>query len=135
MKRLIIILLLTTYSFGSSENYELKLYEKILPSIFKKDLLVYTDRKSKKILWNSSILKFTPNCESADILIGKDFKSLPSKCKDKPIFSTSYRSFLNTTNSIGAFYWRKGRPQIKFNVDSLEKYDLKLPQSLIEFAQ
>jgi len=135
LKSLIIVLILITNSFSSNENYELKLYEKILPNIFKKDLLIYTDLSTKEILKYSDSLKITLNCIEADVLLGKGFKNLPVKCQDKPIFSTSYRSFTNNANAIGAFYWRKGRPQIKFKLDALIRYNIKLPKSFIEFAK
>ena len=135
MRKLLIVFIFITYSFSSNNNYELKLYEKILPNIFKKELLIYADKNSKEILQDSNILKLTTNCIDADIFIGKSFKNLPLKCQDKPIFSTNYRSFLNNDNSIGAFYWRKGRPQIKFKLDVLKRYNLKLSQSLMEFTQ
>jgi len=135
LRGFIIVLILITNVFGSNENYELKLYEKILPSIFKKHFLIYTDSKNKDIIEYSSNLKMAVNCRDADLLLGKGFKNLSATCQDKPVFSTSYRSFLNNPNAIGAFYWRKGRPQIRFKADALKKYDLKLPKSLEEFVR
>ena len=135
MKGFLVVFILITNSLSANENYELALYEKILPNILKKDLLIYTDSKTKEILKHSKSLKITSNCIEADVLLGKGFKNLALKCQDKPIFSTSYRSFTNNPNAIGAFYWRKGRPQIKFKLDALDKYKLKLPQSLQEFAK
>lgn len=135
MKKLVIVFLFITHCFSSNNNYELRLYEKIIPNLFQKDVLVYLDKNSKDTLHYSIILKSTLNCIQADVLIGKNFKNLPIECQDKPVFSTNYRTFLNTKNSIGAFYWRKGRPQIKFKLDVLNRYNLKLPKSLIEFVQ
>lgn len=134
MRKLFLIFIFIINSFGSENNYELKLYEKILPSIFKKNLLVYADKKSKEILIYSNVLELTISCIHADILIGKDFENLPQVCEHKPVFSTNYRNFMKNKNSIGAFYWRKGRPQIKFRLDTLRKYDLTLPESLMEFV-
>ena len=135
MKKIILLFLLITSTFSSDKNYELKLYEKVLSNIFQKSLLIYSDKYSKDILQNSSILKLTINCTKADILIGKRFGNLPTLCQDKPIFSTSYQSFISEKNAIGAFYWRKGRPQIKFKLDTLQNFNLELPRSLMEFAQ
>lgn len=135
MKNILIFFIFSTLSFASYDNYELKLYEKILPMILTENLLIYADNNSKSIIEDSSILKTTLDCKKATLLIGKKFNNLDGKCKNKPIFSTSHRSFKKTTNSIGAFYWRKGRPQIKFNTSTMEKFNLMLPRSLKEFAQ
>ena len=136
MKRLALLFIFITYSFSLDNNYEQKLYEKILPAIYKKTNVIYfPDKKSELILKNSTVLKHTSNCKDADILIGKSFNKIPSVCKNKPQFSTNYRSFLNNRNTIGAFYWRKGRPQIKFKLDNLDKFNLELPKSLMEFGE
>jgi hypothetical protein len=72
--------------------------------------------------------------DSVVVIVGKGFKRDIDIC-NKPIFATSYRSFKNLENSFGAFYWRKGRPQIKFKVNIINKYDLRLPNSLERYAK
>ncbi|MEA3227559.1 MAG: hypothetical protein U9P38_00640 [Campylobacterota bacterium] len=135
MKNILLILLVTNILFGNS-NYELKLYEKLLPTIFSKTkLLIYTDRHSEQILKHSNVLNVTQNCEEADLLMGKRFINLDERCKNKPLFATSYLSYHNSENSFGAFYWRKGRPQILFNHDLLQHFNLYLPDSLKKYAQ
>ena len=137
MKKILIVLLIYYNCLNASDNYELKLYEKVLPSIFTKlPIKVFVDKKHRKMLQNSSKFKVVDNCnESVVLLVGKDFTKLPSECKNKPLFSTSYRSFKNDKNSFGAFYWRKGRPQIKFKNDVLDRYNLNLPASLKKYAK
>jgi len=131
-----IILIFTITSLFSNQNYELKLYEKILPAIFKKDhLKIYVDAQQKNIIKNSDIFTIVSDCNDALFLIGKKFGYLDMKCLSKPLFSTSYKSFNNQENSFGAFYWRKGRPQIKFKKNVLLRYNLQLPDSLKRFVQ
>ncbi len=134
MKKILLLFIFVLNLYADYDNYELKLYEKILPLVFADKLLIFTDSNTN-IIKHSNTLKITRNCERADLLIGKDFTKLYEKCKMKPVFSTSYRSFKNTPNCIGAFYWRKGRPQIKFNLDVIEKFGLLLPKGLREFAK
>ncbi len=120
----------------ANHNYELKLYEKVLPLIFNtKTLLVYADSNSKQTLKESAVFKLVDNCSDATLLIGKNFGDLSTNCKSKPLFATSYRSYKNSKNSIGAFYWRKGRPQIKFNLENIQSYDLSLPNSLRKYTK
>jgi len=136
MKTIILLLMLTTALF-SSENYELKLYQDLLPTLFgKKSLHIYTqDIELADLFKQSNILKTSHNCKDADLIIGKDFDDLPHACHDKPIFATSYRSFIHTKNAFGAFYWMKGRPQIQFKLKVIQKYHLHLSPNLSRYAK
>ena len=119
----------------ADKNYELKLYEKILPLIFEKyGIKIFVDNEAKQILKDSKFFIITNNCQNADLLIGKNKKSFINKCLNKPLFATSYKGF-KLKNSFGAFYWRKGRPQLKFKIDIIEKFNLKLPKNLRRYAQ
>lgn len=121
----------------ASDKYELQLYKTIFPVLFEKShLVVYVqDKEHFEMFSKSSIFSLAKDCEEADFLFGKNFQNLKYECREKAIFSTSYRSFKNTENSFGAFYWRKGRPQIKFKLDAVKRYDLYLPHSLQEYAR
>jgi len=136
MKKIFIIFIITLNIIYANDNYELKLYEKILPTICKTDTIkVFADNKVKKILQNSNRFVLVENCNDATILIGKYFSDLSRECRNKPIFTTTYQSFKNNSNSFGAFYWRKGRPQIKFRLEVIEKYNLNLSKELKKYAQ
>ncbi len=137
MKKILITLLLLYSNLLFGDNtYELKLYEKILPAIFKDaQIIIYGDIAANEILSQSDIFVLTSKCKDATLLFGKDFDTLDKSCTKIPLFSTSYNSFKNTPNSIGAFYWRKGRPQIIFNLDSLLWFDIELPNSLMKYAK
>lgn len=136
-KILIIFILVYTTLLNGSDKYELKLYEKVLPSIFTTTpIKVYVDKNTKELLKNSNKFEIMDSCDDATVLlIGKSFVNIDSQCQGKPMFSTSYRGFKNGTNSFGAFYWRKGRPQIRFKRDVLDKYNLFLPNSLQKYAK
>ncbi len=134
MKKLLFLILSTILFAG--EDYELKLYEKVLPILFSQNKIsVYADIKSEELLYDSKILILSKDCRDATFLIGKNFDNLENSCKNKPIFATSYRSFTELENSFGAFYWRKGRPQIKFNSSNIEKFNLFLPKSLQKYSK
>lgn len=127
---------LLTFVLSANENYELKLYEKVLPSIFKsKNISVYTDTYNKTILEKSLIIQIKETCHSADLIIAKKITNIDPICREIPYFSTSYRSYINSTNSIGAFYWRKGRPQLKLNIKAIKKFNLTIPENLKKYAQ
>jgi len=119
----------------ANDDYELKLYEKIFSSIYpSQKLKIYSDDTVSELLKKSDMFIIVSTCDDANILIGKNF-SFDKKCTNKPQFATSYNSFINNENVIGAFYWRKGRPQIKFKKDILNKFNITLPKSLEKFSK
>lgn len=136
MKNLLLLLITITTLF-SSENYELELYQSVLPTLFqKKSLLVYTrERELVTMLQHSNVLEIANNCKNADLLIGKNFDDLSPECSHKPIFAASYRSFSNLKNAFGAFYWAKGRPQIHFKLKEIQRYHLHLSPQLQRYAK
>lgn len=120
----------------SDSNYELKLFEKIFPLIFSyHEIIIYADKDSEDIIKNSSTLQLYNDCNSAELVMAKNLNKLEAECKNLPYFATRYKSYINSKNSIGAFYWRKGRPQLKLNAKNLKKFNLNLPDSLKKYAQ
>ena len=121
----------------AEDSYELKLYESVLPMIFKNTPIhIYADADIKKLLSKSTLFKIVSVCDNnTTLIIGKNFTNLPESCEDKPLFATSYRWYKNHKNSIGAFYWRKGRPQLKFKKEALYDFNITLPQALSKYAQ
>lgn len=83
-----------------------------------------------KMHFHSNILQVT-SCKDADIVI---LKNLPNKCFNKPYFVTSYMDYIHS-NAIGAFYWRKSRPQLKLNAKMIKFYHLYLDKSLRKYAK
>lgn len=136
MKNLLVISLLLSNIAIANTNYELKLYEKILPIIFKTKILkVFADKKTKEILIHSEKIDLVNNCLDATLLIGSSFPNISLGCLKKPIFGTTYRSFKKNNNYFGAFYWRKGRPQIRFKLDVIKKQKLNLSDNLRKYAK
>lgn len=135
--RTLLLILSLTIGLLSNDNYELKLYQSLLPELFQKEnLIVYTQESDQvDIIQHSSILKISYHCSDADLVIGKKLDDLPEDCYGKPIFATSYRSYKNSENTFGAFYWRKGRPQVQFKQDVLRRYNLYLPLNLQKYAK
>jgi len=121
-----IIIYFLFFSFLYSNEYEIELYKEVFNSLFSKKVKVYSDREIA--------LNLVKDCLRADILLIYDIKNIPKKCTNKPLFVTNYKDFLNT-KAIGAFYWRKGRPQLKFKIKTILKYNLNLPDALKEYAQ
>lgn len=136
-KILITFILIYTTLLNGSDKYELKLYEKVLPAIFTATpIKVFVDEEMKELLKNSKKFDITDNCDYTTVLlIGNSFQNLDNSCKNKPRFYTNYRKYKKDKNGFGVFYWRKGRPQIKFKSSSLNHLNIKLPQGLKRYQE
>ena len=131
IKKIIITIFFLFSYLHASDNITLKLYEKVLTSIFHSQTIkVFVDEQSKEILKDSDILKIVDSCDKSVVVLVGSFSTLTNSCENKPIFSTNYRAFKHTANSFGAYYWRKGRPQLKFKRETLDRYQLFLPVAL-----
>ena len=128
-----ILLFLFSINLIGKESFELNLYQKILPAIFKKSILyIYVDKKKAKLIQESDKFKIVNECDEADLMLGKNFDII---CINKPWFGTSYKVFKNEPNVFGAFYLRKGRPQLKFKKDILDDFNLTLPKKLERYVK
>jgi hypothetical protein len=133
MKQIILIFTFISTVFANNHDYELKLYEKVISSLLKSDnISVISDNDLKPILEKSNKFTITNNCKDAKVVIGKEIKE---QCKDLPWFATNYKTFKYGNNVIGAFYWRKGRPQLKLKTQEINKFKLELPKSLEKYAK
>ena len=130
MKTIYIIIAFSTYLFANS--YEIKLYETIFTKLFNKPVIYLFVDKNKEEFKNSKVLKIVNNCKEADIILLYKLEDL--QCKNKPIFVTNYIDFISS-NAIGAFYWRKGRPQLILNKKSIDSYNLHLDKSLLKYVK
>jgi len=122
----------------ADSSYEIKLIESIMLSLYHKDMpiRIYADEETAKLLQDSHNFKILTQCnESVKLLIGKNFQELPKECQEKPLFSTNYREFKNNKNSFGAFYWRKGRPQLKFMSERVSRFNLTLTKNLRKYTE
>jgi len=119
----------------NANNYTLKLYENILTPLFANNpIVVYADKQSAEILDKSKKFKVLSHCtQDTQLLVGTNFKTLDKACQNKPLFATSRRAYRNNKNAFGAFYWTKGRPQIHFKPEILQKFHIKLTDDLERF--
>jgi len=118
-----------------AKNYTLELYENVLIPLFVSNpVIVYADKQNAEILNKSKKFKVLKYCtQDTQLLIGSNFETIEKVCQDKPIFATSSRVYKKNKNAFGAFYWVKGRPQVYFKQDRLQKFHIKLTDDLKGF--
>ncbi len=135
----VFLTLLLVFNLALAEgNYELKLFEKVLTGIFGNHAIqIYVkDDDIKNMLEKSQIFALADRCDTnTSLLVGKDFKNLSKICQEKPVFTTNYRYYKSSPNVFGVFYWRKGRPQLKFKTKAIQIFHLNLPKYLNRYTQ
>ena len=133
MKKLFLLMVFAMSLFG--QDYTLKLYEKVLvPLSYSSSIVIYADGASSQILQKSSKFEVVHFCsEDVEFLVGSSFGTLSPLCKKKPLFATTRRAYHKYSNAFGAFYWTKGRPQLHFNREVVNRFELNLPANLQRF--
>lgn len=133
LKYLFIGMLGLTLMYADTPEHELIVKTLKLLSRHGKPLSVYEHNAT--VTLGRSWEGLTRHCEKADLVYGTLFESLMKECQKLPRFTTDYEVFLKDKNVIGAFYWRKGRPQLRFNKERCDDFEIHLPSELERYAQ
>jgi len=130
MKKIQIVFYIVT-TLLHSQSSESKIIQTIFSSMYNNEVLsVYAVDQKKIDILHEAKLRVVKSCENATIA----YISLErNACKKKPIFTDNYKTFKNSKNAIGAFYWSKGRPNIIFLQSRLKHFGLTLPQELKKY--
>lgn len=118
MRALILFLFFTIASFASEERVDIKaqILEKILSSIsIDETITIWTDDEELLLEFKkSSFLILTDECAVATLIVVAHKKNIQDNedCKNKPIFVLNYELLKDIPESFGAFFWKKGRPNI-----------------------
>jgi hypothetical protein len=134
-----ILILAYTQMFALDKESTLKIYTKILSSIFptKKQINVYVpNREYYDILKSSNKLNVVDDIKKASIAIVTNLKELQSVKKlnkDIEIFATNEKLLFQDQSIVGAFYWKKGRSQLLFIKNRLDRYHIKLSDEYDKF--
>ncbi len=130
MKKILSIFLLSTLLFGADND--LRLESRIYYAIAKE--LTHKIKPQVYMQSNiSSIKKFSSNfiivdkCTKADIIFVTYLKEIQKECEGKIFFGSRHKT-LQKEQTIGAFFWQKGRPNILFYKSRLEQYGIELNQ-------
>ena len=93
------------------------------------------DGKIMKALRSSDEFKVVDNCRDAGLIILNDKSSLPKNINQKHIFVLKYSLLHKIPDSFGAFFWKKGRPNIVFIKPRVQKQSLKLSTNLKPYIE
>lgn len=116
MKALIFVLLLalSLLASDSSTDLEVKIIERVLGKIsIDKEKVIWSDNKEIcDAIEKNKLIKTTQNCQEAAIIVLQDKKNLSKKCHHTIVFVLDYALLSQVPKSFGAFFWKKGRPNI-----------------------
>ncbi len=136
MKKIFILIFLITTLYSSNSQIEQKIYDTILKAVFshKNSINIWTDSSKKtKFLKLLRYVVIVDTPENADFLIINNTKNIQSNGLK---FASSYKMLKYYKNDvIGGFYWQKGRPNILFLRDNLQKKHIFLPETMQEYIE
>jgi hypothetical protein len=75
------------------------------------------------------------DCKKADVLILADAINISKECMNKVSIVFDYDLLNKHENAVGTFFWKKGRPNIVFVKDRIEKFNIVLPESYIKYIE
>jgi len=122
----LLVLMIPAFSQPNPDYIEVRLIEKILIDMANKQPVnvCVINYNANKILNYSTYLRIT-KCENADfMIIGKDTEEINY---NKPAIVFDEDLIKKVKNAVGALYWKKGRPQLIFIKNRLDKYKIQLP--------
>jgi len=135
--------LLLDESFEEERELEVRIIEKVLTDLLNKRKVSIYVIGSKKEEFLKSVRRFSErlepamDCKKGEVLFiaGIYKKQLPKECRNKLIFGSRREYIYRYSNSIGSFYWRKGRPNLTIIKERLEKWKVKLPKEYDQFIE
>ncbi len=126
MKKAILLLLLLTTLFASDAKLASSIYERISKALSGvNEPKVYLHGEIEALL-RYPLANPVKSCIEADVIITTTMQSLPIECHEKTIFANSYRLLRSSPQIVGAFFWSKGRPNIVFYKERLDRHGITL---------
>jgi hypothetical protein len=137
MKRFLLIAALGTTLHASETAVAAKIIDKVVASMFHTDKSIqargYTQQHND-IITHSKTMRLVSKIEDAKFYL-VDLKIPDSIPENTILFSTDIEIFYNDERVIGAFYWQKGRPNLIFLRERLERYGVRLSDEFKDYIE
>jgi len=137
MKILLILIVFTYVLFADSIDHQVKIIERIFSEIsINKEMKIWSDNNDILLLIkDNSNFKTVESCSDANIIIIDKKKDLSSSCLEKYIFTLNYCSLSEITQSFGALFWKKGRPNIVIIEPRIREQNIKISKTLEPYLE
>ncbi|QOR61340.1 hypothetical protein ACM66Z_07755 [Sulfurovum sp. ST-21] len=146
MKKILTVLMLLYGQLHALEREStLKIYHQIFSVLVPKPVIrVFTDdREYRQVFAYSKRIFLSRDPEKADVIlvtnrstlskIRGERENMRNKEREPVLFVTDYRLLKLSPEAVGAFYWRKGRSQLLFIKNRLDKHNITLPKEYKNF--
>jgi len=137
-KVLIVLILVFSHIYALDKDSTIKIYDEIIHSILHTQKpFVYVANKAYR-----DILKFSTNIvvsldiskvTMAIVTTKRDINNIKKINQNIIFFATKEGLLFEDDTVVGAFYWKKGRSQLIFIKQRLDKYNIKLPKEYKKF--
>lgn len=141
MKTLILFLFLTITSLASDERVDIKaqILEKILANVsIEGTITIWTDDEELLLAFRKSgFLIVTDDCAAATLIVVAHKKNIQDDedCKNKPVFVLNYELLKDIPKSFGAFFWKKGRPNIVIIEPRTQLQNIRISSELAAYKE
>jgi len=131
-KSIFLILLFSSYIYSVDRDITAKVYGTVFSELYQNRDLVYVYIQDNSYLkyFNKKSIKATFDISKATVALvssAKELEKVVSQNRDLAIFTTKQRILYKSDNVIGGFYWTKGRRQLIFIEERLNRYHISLP--------
>lgn len=140
MKKILsVIIFSTVLLFAGSGDSKLKIeiLKKVVTGIqYNETMKIWSDDPKIMAAFHSAKqFNVAGRCEEADIIILKDKENLPEVCLRANVFVLNYKLLNDIPKSFGAFFWKKGRPNIVLIEPRVKKCDIALSEELLAYVE
>ncbi len=135
MKYLVLLFFSSLLLSSEIDKIESKIIMSMIDAVnTHKGFSIYTNSQKLKNILPAQMVVFVDDCSGADIAILEKSK-IEKNCMDIPIITLEYDLLKKYPNSIGSFFWQKGRPNIVFIKSRLKNQNILLDSAFDEFIE
>lgn len=128
------LFLITTSLASDVVKIENKIIMNMIQSLtHNTNISIYTDSKRLQKILTDNIVNFVPVCSDADVAI-LETKHVKN-CNKLPIITLKYELLKTYQNSVGSFFWQKGRPNIVFIAPRLKSQNISVGSKFDAFVE
>lgn len=135
------ILFFLTIALFASDNKDImraQILEKIISNIsINETVTVWSDNKELLAELKKSTHIITSNdCAKATVIILENKEKIhDDACKNKPVFVLEYNLLKELPKSFGAFFWKKGRPNIVIIEPRIASQNISVSKELMVYVE
>ncbi|MBE0513608.1 hypothetical protein [Sulfurimonas sp.] len=140
MRALILFLFLTIASFADHRvDIQAQILEKVFSNVsINETITIWTDDEELLLEFKKNgFLSVSDNPAVATLIVVAHKKNIQDDedCKNKPIFVLNYELLKDIPESFGAFFWKKGRPNIVIVEPRTELQNIRVSSELDAYKE